>query len=156
MKQYSFLFLFFVLLLTACTSTQQTTQQKAKDNEIYVFDDANVKPAKDTIKAVETKQIQNEVKAPQTIETKEMPALKGMNYIVQLGAFSTKEKAEKFVSDNKGKLNYEMHISYSETVKLFVVQIPPFATKEEAEKTRNKLWETPAFKDAFVVTLEKK
>jgi len=156
MKRFSFLFLFFVLLLTACTSTLQTTQQKAKDNEIYVFDDANVKPAKDTTKAVETKQVQKEVQVPQPVEMKEMPVLKGMNYIVQLGAFSSKEKAEKFVSDNKGKINYEMHISYSETVKLFVVQIPPFSTKEEAEKTRNKLWEIPAFKDAFVVTLEKK
>ena len=73
-----------------------------------------------------------------------------------MGAFSTKDKAEKFVSENKSKLTYGTVISYSESVKLFVVQIPGFTTKEEAEKVRNKLWETAVFKDAFIVTLEKK
>lgn len=149
------------LVITSCTSTQQTTEQKPKEQEIYVFDDANVKNAKDTVKAavekvVTEKAAEQVVKEPIAEVKKEIPVLKEMNYIVQLGAFSSKEKAEKFVSENKSKLNYELRILFSEAVKLFVVQLPPYATKEEAEKVRNKLWETAVFKDAFIVTNEKK
>jgi cell division septation protein DedD len=154
MKANSLLFLLFVLLLSACTSSEQTQTQKPKEQEIYVFDDAGVKSAKDTVKQAETK-IKSQDVIPPVTEKKEMTLLKGMNFIVQLGAFSSKEKAEKFIAENKGKLNYEMNISFSESVKLYVVQIPPFSTKEEAEKVRNKLWETASFKDAFIVTVEK-
>ncbi len=143
-------------IFTACTSSQQTTDQKPKEQEIYVFDDANVKSTKDTIKTSVEKTVTEVEKKPVVEEKKEIPVLKEMNFIVQLGAFSSKDKAEKFVSENKSKLNFELRILYSEAVKLFVVQLPPYSTKEEAEKVRNKLWETAVFKDAFIVTVEKK
>ncbi len=155
MKNSIFVFILFGLIFSACSSTQQTAEQKGKEDEIYVFDDANVKQGKDTLKATETFIPKEETKKAEQLPAKEMPVLKGMNYIVQLGAFSSKEKAEKFVLENKGKLEYEMHISYREAVKLFVVQIPPFSTREEAEKVRNKLWENASFKDAFILMVEK-
>lgn len=155
MKNSIFVFILLGLIFAACSSTQQTTEQKGKEEEIYVFDDANVKQGKDTIKAAEKIIPKEETKPVEQAAVKEMPVLKGMNYIVQLGAFSAKDKAEKFVLENKGKLEYEMHISYREAVKLFVVQIPPFSTREEAEKVRNKLWENASFKDAFILMVEK-
>lgn len=155
MKSSIFVFILSGLFLAACSSTQQTTEQKGKEQEIYVFDDANVKQGKDTLKAVEAAAIKEETKKEEAPPVKEMPVLKGMNFIVQLGAFSTREKADKFVLENKGKITYDMHISYREAVKLFVVQIPPFSTREEAERVRNKLWENPSFKDAFILMVEK-
>jgi cell division protein FtsN len=146
----------FSFILSACATSQQTSDQKPKEKEIYVFDDANVKSAKDTAKVVEKTAVKEAIPNPVVKKNEEFPVLKGTNYIVQLGAFSTQDKAEKFIAENKNMLNYEVKISFSEAVKLFVVQIPPFATKEEAEKVRNKLWETAVFKDAFIVTVEKK
>ena len=92
MKRNILLLLFAALIFSACTSSQQTTDQKPKEQEIYVFDDANVKNIKDTVKAAEQKTI---AQAPLTPAEKEVPVIKGTEYIVQLGAFSTKEKAEK-------------------------------------------------------------
>lgn len=146
----------FSLILSACATSQQTSDQQPKEKEIYVFDDANVKSTKDTAKAVVQKTVNESIAEPAAKANDEQTFLKGSNYIVQLGAFSTKDKAEKFVAENKNMLNYEVRIYFSDAVKLFVVQLPPFAAKEEAEKVRNKLWETAVFKDAFIVTLEKK
>lgn len=156
MKRNLLVLIAFSFILSACAASQQTSDQKPKEKEIYVFDDANVKSTKDTTKAVEQNVVQESVPNPAAKGNEELSLLKGMNYIVQLGAFSTKEKAEKFVAENRSMLTYEMKISFSDAVKLFVVQIPPVSTKEEAERIRNKLWETSVFKDAFIVTLEKK
>jgi len=152
------------VVLSACSSSQSASNPKPKEQEIYVFDDTNVKDSQNTKETKDTKEIKlnkdtvkavEEKKQIAVTETKESSVqLKGQVFIVQLGAFSSQEKAEKFVSDNKGKLNYEMKITLSETVKLFVVQLPPFATRAEAENVRNKLWETTTFKDAFIVTTE--
>jgi cell division septation protein DedD len=156
MKRNLLVLIAFGLILSACTASQQTSDQKPKEKEIYVFDDANVKSTKDTAKAVEQVVVKENIPNPAAKGNEEFSLLKGMNYIVQLGAFSTQEKAEKFVAENRNLLAYEMRISFSDAVKLFVVQIPPVSAKEEAEKIRNKLWETSVFKDAFIVTLEKK
>lgn len=84
------------------------------------------------------------------------PELNVEYYLVQIGAFTTKDKAEKFASDNKSKIKKEIQISYNEQVNLFVVQLSPlFTEKKEAEKLRNELWKDPAFKDAWILTVTK-
>jgi len=153
MKRNILILLSFVVILSACTSSQQVSEQKPKEQEIYVFDAPDVKNNKDTVSAKSV--IVKELTIKDTVKNN-APELKGTFYTVQLGAFSSMDKADKFVSENKTKLNYETKIFFSEAVKLYVIQIPLFNTKEEAEKVRNKLWENPVFKDAFIVTVEKK
>jgi len=86
------------------------------------------------------------VKTEQTVNVKK--------FIIQLGAFTTKERADAFINENKSKTELVMNIIYREQIKLFAVQLPPFATKEEAERTRNNLWQVPSFKDSFIITVE--
>ena len=76
-------------------------------------------------------------------------------FYVQIGAFTSQDRADKFVKENQSKLNYNMDISFSNEVKLWVVRLPVFASREEAEKVRNDLWNSGDFDDAFIVTLEK-
>lgn len=130
------------LLLFACSSSEQTTNesnQSESQPEVYVFDDV-VEPA-DSI---------NEIK--ETIPAEPVVESTATRYYVQVGAFTTKERAEQFFNENSSKISYPMNISYSDEVKLFVVQLPAFSTREEAEKIRNELWQISTFKDAFIVT----
>jgi hypothetical protein len=72
-----------------------------------------------------------------------------------VGAFTTKERAEQFVKENKSKIPYELTISFSKSVNLFVVQLPSVDTRESAESLRNEIWNLPPFKDAFILTIQK-
>lgn len=130
----------FVLIFSACSSSEETTKENQDEAqpEVYVFDD--VTSDEDTTQAKE--------ETPIVIE----PESNVTQYFVQVGAFTTKERAEQFQKENSSKTTYPMNISYSDDVKLFVVQLPPFATKTEAEKVRNELWLIQTFKDAFIVT----
>lgn len=133
---------FTFILFTACSSSEETTTETTQAEtqpEVYVFDDVT-EPA-DSI---------NEVK--ETIPPEPVVEPHAAKYFVQVGAFTTKERAEQFYNENSSKISYPMNISYSEEVKLFVVQLPAFSTREEAEKVRNELWQTSTFKDAFIVT----
>ena len=133
---------FTFILFTACSSSEETTTETTQAEtqpEVYVFDDVT-EPA-DSV---------NEVK--ETIPPEPVVESPAAKYIVQVGAFTTKERAEQFYNENSSKISYPMNISYSDEVKLFVVQLPAFSTREEAEKVRNELWQTSTFKDAFIVT----
>ena len=141
-------FALVVCFIAACSSSQQTEKPtEDKGNNIYVFDDVNSdssasKPAEETVQT----EVQDSVSEDTTVE---------YQYIVQVGAFTSMERADAFVKENKDKLKYKTSISYSDKVKLYVVQFPPFATREEAEKVRNDLWQTKEFKDAFIITEQK-
>ncbi|PJA97044.1 MAG: hypothetical protein CO129_03225 [Ignavibacteriales bacterium CG_4_9_14_3_um_filter_34_10] len=135
MKKY-YLLILLISLLSACSSTEQTTNSSAV-KESYVFDDT----------ASEIKEIPLENKSENVIET---PKTVTSKFIVQIAAFSTEERADQFIFENKSKLNMNLIKKYSEKVKLFVVQLHPFSTREEAENVRNSLWEIESFKDAFI------
>jgi cell division septation protein DedD len=146
---------YFLILLTiafySCSASEETTQQKEKkEPDVYIFDDIqkNAVNINDTTKAIPSVE---EVKVePVKIE----PTVNVKKFIIQLGAFTSKERAEAFINENKSKTELVMNIIYREQIKLFAVQLPPFATREEAEKTRNNLWQIPSFKDAFIITVE--
>lgn len=74
--------------------------------------------------------------------------------LFKVGAFSSEERAKRFVLENQTKTDWKMSISFSTTVRLYVVQLPPFTTRTEAEKVRNLLWQNDAFRDAFIITVE--
>lgn len=128
------LVLFLLTFLAGCTTSQESTEE----DKIYVFDEI---PKENTIEAP---------------KTGEYPDLNQTYYVVQIGAFTTKEKAETFAEMSKSKIKNEIDIIYSDPVKLYVVQITPFyKSKKEAELVRDEIKLNPEFNDAWIVTVNK-
>ena len=124
-----------ILLLSSCSSKDVTKTDTPQKDSTYVFDQVPV----DTVKHQEP---------PQVEQT-------GTRYTVQMGAFSTKEKADAFTAAAKKKLNLDMTIKFSSEVNLFVVQVtPPYSTKIEAEKERDNIKQFQEYKDAWIVTIK--
>jgi cell division septation protein DedD len=126
------LFLFFY----SCSSSVETTEEEeTSEDEIYIFDEV----PEDTFK---TEQKSGEIKPLQQY------------FAVQIGAFTTRDRAETFASESRMKLNMDVDISYNSEVNLFVVRLKPyFKSKLDAEKLRNELWNMGSFNDAWIVTL---
>ncbi len=146
---------YFLILLTiafySCSASEETTQQKEKkEPDVYIFDDIQ----KDAVNINDTTKAIPSVEEVKVEPVKIEPTVNVKKFIIQLGAFTSKERAEAFINENKSKTELVMNIIYREQIKLFAVQLPPFATREEAEKTRNNLWQIPSFKDAFIITVE--
>jgi len=76
-------------------------------------------------------------------------------YAVQLGAFTTKERAEIFVGIAKAKTAESMRITYSSVTGLYEVHTGQFGSKKDSEKLKNKLRSIPLFKDAFTKRVSK-
>ena len=130
------LFLTATLIISGC-STVNTTNSQKPESEAYVFDDASD---------------MNEEIVEETVPEPESAEIKSANkFIVQVGAFTTKARAEKFKRNHQTETRFEMNISYSQKVGLFVVQLPAFETRREAEEVRNSLWKKKNFKDAFIL-----
>ena len=138
MKNYliqSFLILAAYFLITGCTSSQQSSDN---EKQIYVFDEV---PVEKTIEVP---------------KTGEYPTLKEAYYVVQIGAFTTEEKAQAFAELSRHKTNYKYSVIYGESTKLYLVQVIPFfKSRTEAEEVRNNLWKLQEFVDAWIVTVNK-
>ncbi len=143
MKTKSIIGLIFLafLFLTACSTTEETTKETSEP-EVYVFDDIT---DVDTTASNDLPEIVPP--NPQIIEP-------SFQYIVQVGAFTSEDRAKTFIDANKSKIDFPMEYFYSDSVKLWVVQLPPFRNREDAETVRNNLWQMKEFKDAFIVTKE--
>lgn len=123
-----------LILFFSCTPAEETT----KKEEVYVFDEVPV---------------ENTITPP---PTGEYPALTETYFVVQIGAFTTKDRAENFAESSRKKVLNEISISYSETVNLYVVQIVPFyRSRQEAEMVRDNLRRITDFNDAWIVTINK-
>ncbi len=149
MKTKLLLFSLSVLILYACSSSENTVKQEQKKApEVYVFDDVS--------KIDSTKsEVPQQPQAPKEIKQPEPVKTNVQSFIIQVGAFTSKERAEAFVKENQSKIQQKMEISFSSQVQLYVVQLPSVSAREEAEKLRNELWKTPSFKDAFIITVDK-
>lgn len=121
-------------LFFSCTTPQQTTEGE----RIYVFD---------------------EQKNEDKIEVKkggEFPDISETYYVVQIGAFTTKDRAEKFAELSKTKISRDIIITYSENNNLYLVQLSPFyKSRQEAELIRDELKIIPDFSDVWIVTVNK-
>lgn len=136
---FSILVLIFITMFTACSSSEEaakTTQEEAQP-EIYIFDDVGDTNAAATM-TEETPVVSSDTKTTQ--------------FFVQVGAFTTRDRADDFVKLKSPQTNYQLNITYSEEVKLYVVRLPAFSTRAEAEKIRNEFWQSGLFNDAFIVT----
>lgn len=123
-----------LILFFSCTPAEETT----KKEEVYVFDEVPV---------------ENTITPP---PTGEYPALTETYFVVQIGAFTTKDRAENFAESSRKKVLNEISISYRETVNLYVVQIVPFyRSRQEAEMVRDNLRRITDFNDAWIVTINK-
>lgn len=154
-----FLFIFLLFFTLACSSTKESTKQSSSSNEeVYVFDDVSDVPDVDTTshEAVEVtveKKIETTPTpvSAQPVTVASAPTIVQNGYIVQVGAFSTRDKAENFISSVKRSINYTLNTRYIEKTGFYAVQLPPFKTRKEAEKVRNELWNSAQFSDAFIV-----
>lgn len=148
MKTKIALFGISLILYSCITSDYVTENKKADDTEIYIFDDVS---DIDTTKIIEdNKPIYVETKEKPIEETKEQIVYK---YTVQVGAFTTKERAELFINQNQNKTSFPLKIIYNPSTKLYSVQIPSYPTKEEADKIRDVLKNFPPFKEAFTIQI---
>ncbi len=130
--------LVFPLLALLFLSSCSTVEEEKKDEAPVVENQL------DTIKSVES--------IP-TVETKvEVP--KSYLYIVQIGAYSTFEKAKKFRVSIKSKINEEIFVSFDKRTSLYVVRLRPRDSRPEAEELRAKLRAQKEFSDAFILTIE--
>ena len=151
MKMKKYLALAIPLILFACSSSEQTTQEnQKKEPQVYVFDDVSkVDTTRTDTTKVESKELQPEVLEEQKTEPLPPPLIPE-KFLVQVGAYSTKERAEIFINENQSKIQQKMEVFYIGKVKLFIVQLPPFPNREDAEKVKDNIRQIPAFKDAFV------
>ncbi len=151
MKAKIIFLLFPMIFIFGCAASEQTSEQKEKQTtEVYVFDDISKADTTktETVKKMEVKPEQ--IKVEQPVTTTQVK-----KYVIQLGAFTSKERADVFVNENQSKTSLPMTISFNAQTKFYAVQLPPYKTKEEADLIRDNLRKFPAFKDAFTTTIEK-
>lgn len=131
--------LVFLFIVISCTPSEETQKEKQEDS-IYVFD--KVPPEN----LYEFEQPEEEVAPEGTVN----------QFIVQIGAFTTIERANEFADFSRRKLNKDIKVNFNEKANLYVVQIhPPFDTKGEAENYRDQLRNYEEFNDAWIVTVKK-
>ena len=127
--------IFMVSLFLGCTASQQNADN---EKQVYIFDEV---PEEKTIEPSKTGEYPNTVSS---------------YYVVQIGAFTTEEKADTFAEISRTKTNYKSSVVYNENLKLWLVQIIPFfKSRTEAEEVRNNLWKLQEFVDAWIVTVNK-
>jgi cell division protein FtsN len=129
-----FPFLVLIFSFISCSSSIEETREEGVDKEdTYVFDDAPESESEDENESLDSE---------------------GSYFLIQIGAFTDKQRAEQFADESKKLLGREIKVSYSSDVNLFVVQLnKKFNTKEEAESVRKQIRENEEFKDAWITTI---
>ncbi len=153
-----------------------------KSDEVYVFDEVNdndstASEIKDLNKEIdntlsENKENVNEEEQAETNETVvetvtepvtteyekvetttiyEEPSNE-VQFYIQLGAFSTLARAEKFSSQIDSALPFALSIIFDGSKEFYIVRSAPYSTRAEAESVRDNLRNDSKFKDCFIVT----
>ena len=126
-----------MIYLSACSSSQQTQDTNTGQDSIYVFD---------SVPDSESDEIQS----------LDYPDMGMTYYIVQIGAFTSEERAKSFAEESRQVLPYNVKTSFSRQNNLYVVQISDYYTsRSEAESVRNNLWKNEKFRDAWILTIYK-
>jgi cell division protein FtsN len=134
---FSFGIIFLLIYLTGCSSSQQTQTTDTGKDSLKVFESVPDTTA-DEIPALE------------------YPDMGMTYYVVQIGAFTTRERAQRFAEESKQYLPFNVKISFSQQNNLYVVQLADYYTsRSEAESVRNELWKDEKFKDAWILTIYK-
>ncbi len=174
--------LFFIALFSSCSIFRETESYEEVDNdkpdnteEVYVFDEVKDDEAKQS----EIKDLNNEIdntldnstnnttednivktttepvtavnKNNKTVTTYEQP-VNNVKFYVQLGAFSTIERAERFSSQIDSEVPFELSIIFDSSNGLYIVRSAPYSTRTEADNIKYNLRKKNKFKDCFIVT----
>jgi cell division septation protein DedD len=124
-----------MISLFGCTTLHQETDEQ---KQVYIFDEV---PEEKTIEAP---------------KTGEYPDIKETYFVVQVGAYTSEEKANSFAEMSRNKTNYKFSVVFSENLNLYLVQVIPFfKSRTEAEDVRNNLWKVTEFVDAWILTVNK-
>ena len=146
LKFVNFLALINILLLFGCSSSDESLRQsQIKEPEISVFQEA-VKP--DSSKIISKTQVIKTEKDSLKISTRQL------KFYIQVGVFTSKDRADAFIKDAQPKSPYLMNVTQREIDKKFVVRLKPFSTREEAESVKKNIKQISEFKDAFIVSEE--
>lgn len=145
-----------VLLITisfGCSSLKETEKNTTPNKEeVYIFDDVSDldTTSDENVELTFAEDIeQDSIDTVQIVPPTEY--IPQIFYTVQIGAFSTQVKADKFIESSRKKIQYQLKTHFNQNLRLYVVQLPLFNTRIEAEKVRNELWMRPEFSDAFIV-----
>jgi len=130
-------FLPIMSFLISCSSSEETQRETNQETDtVYVFDEI---PPEDIFKF--------ESPAPEVADV----------YVIQIGAFSSFDRAKEFADKSWNKLNKEIKVEYKAIKNLYVVWIyPPFQDKESALRFREEIQKDVEFNDAWIVTIESK
>jgi hypothetical protein len=141
MKTLIIFFLFLLLLSSlfiSCSSSEETqvSKQETVEDTVYIFDEV---PPEDLFKF-------------------ESPAQQSFDvYVIQIGAFSSIDRAKEFADQSREKLNKDIKVEYKPDKNLYVVWIyPPFQNKESAVSYRIDIQKGGEFGDAWITTIESK
>ncbi len=149
------LILLLIFSFSACSIFQSSDEEEQKTNadaeEVYVFDE--VDESKNKTKDVDElkKEVDNTFDDRDKSKD-EMLKSSEHGFFLQLGAFSTKARAEQFMQENESKVPFRLSIIYNNVNALYTVRSTPFKTKSEAQMVREGFWNQNMFKDAFIVT----
>lgn len=139
MKKTVYFIFTFSIVFWGCSAIQESeTKNNDNTNNVYVFDDVSVK---DSSNNMANEIVEDEITANKKFEM----------YIVQIGAFSTQEKAEIFLTSIKDKTDKDFNILYNSKSNLHVIQMAPFRSRNDAERVRDELRNIEELKGTFIV-----
>ncbi len=73
-------------------------------------------------------------------------------FVIQIGAFSSLERADVFARNSESKLNRRVKVNLNEEMNLYVVQLAElFTNKADAERVRANLWQLDEYSDAWII-----
>jgi cell division septation protein DedD len=142
------------LILAACSSQVEVTKEEtAKEKEeIYVFDDVD-QPDTTIIDTGDAK-VEADTSKPAAPVNEIIEAATAYLYTIQLGAFTSLERAETFIKENGFKLSEKMEIVFNNGNRLFLVKVGLFNSRTDAEKAQDAIHQA-GFHDAFVTPKRK-
>jgi len=125
------------IFLFGCSPAEKISEEGEKEtDEIYIFD---------------------EVPDSEVLKFETPPEIENVIYEIQIGAFSTKEKAEIFAVSSSNYLNKELYVAFNSAVNLYIVRLSQeFNSRTDAEKIRNEIWSHENYADAWIVTIKSK
>jgi len=167
------LFIFITLIVISACSIFQTAEKKdevskeeEKVDEVYVFDEVTEEEEAKTEKIEQLEQEINnslnkekpdqveevDVFGEQITDEVEKQAGESKSYFLQLGAFSDLKRAERYVSEIKPQVPFDLSIIYNSQTSFYTVRSSSYSTKQQVEQLRDDFWTKNLFKDAFIVT----
>ncbi len=149
---------------TACSifqsekSDEEISQNNEEVEEVYVFDDVSETGDQNKIKEVEKElnntltQEENVVEEKSSLKETIEETFQSESYYLQLGAFSTLKRAEKFTEENISNVPFQLSIIFNTNTSLYTVRSSPYKTREEVELLKDSLKSKGIFKDSFIVS----